>query len=92
VDARDLAVATSGTSERGAHVLDPNRHVPADELASVTVIGPSLTWADGYATAALAMGLAAPDWLAGLDGYEALVVDAGGAACRTPGFPMPSRS
>jgi thiamine biosynthesis lipoprotein len=92
VDARDLAVATSGTSERGAHVLDPHRHVPADELASVTVIGPSLTWADGYATAALAMGLAAPDWLAGLDGYEALVVDAGGAACRTPGFPMPSRS
>jgi thiamine biosynthesis lipoprotein len=52
-------------------------------------VGPSLTWADGYATAAPAMGLAAPDWLTGLDGYQALVVDADGEAWWTPGFPMP---
>jgi FAD:protein FMN transferase len=90
VDARDLAVATSGTTERGAHVFDPHRREPADQLASVTVVGPSLTWADGYATAALAMGLAAPDWLAGLDGYQALVVDTHGGAWWTPGFPTPS--
>jgi len=90
VDARDLAVATSGTTERGAHVFDPHRREPADQLASVTVVGPSLTWADGYATAAPAMGLAAPDWLAGLDGYQALVVDTHGGAWWTPGFPTPS--
>ena len=90
VEARDRAVATSGIAERGAHVLDPHRRVPADQLASVTVVGPSLTWADGYATAALAMGLAAPDWLAGLDGYQALVVDTHGGAWWTPGFPVPS--
>jgi thiamine biosynthesis lipoprotein len=89
VEARNLAVATSGTSERGAHVLDPYRRVPADQLASVTVIGPSLTWADGYATAGFAMGLAAPGWLAELRGYEALVVDTHGGAWWTPGFPMP---
>jgi thiamine biosynthesis lipoprotein len=89
VDARDLAVATSGTAERGAHVFDPHRRVAVDELAGVTVVGPSLTWADGYATAALAMGLAAPDWLTGLDGHQALVVDADGEAWWTPGFPMP---
>jgi FAD:protein FMN transferase len=91
VDARDLAVATSGTSERGAHVVDPHRGAAADQLASITVVGPSLTWADGYATAALAMGLAAPEWLAGLDGYQALVVDADGDAWWTPGFPMPGQ-
>jgi len=90
IDACDLAVATSGTSERGTHVLDPHRRAPADQLASVTVVGPSLTWADGYATAALAMGLDAPDWLAELDGYEALVVDTHGAAWWTSGFPMPA--
>jgi len=92
VDACDLAVATSGTSERGAHVLDPYRRAPADQLAGVTVVGPSLTWADGYATAALAMGAAAPDWLTGLDGYQALLVDTHGATLCTPGFPVPNVS
>jgi len=92
VEAHDLAVATSGTSERGAHVFDPHRRIAADQLASVTVVGPSLTWADGYATAALAMGLAAPDWLAGLDGYQALVVDADGDACLVDAWlPLPVR-
>lgn len=43
----------------------------AIELASVTVIGPSLTLADAYATAAVAMGARALQWLEGLDGYEA---------------------
>jgi thiamine biosynthesis lipoprotein len=84
----DLAVATSGNAERGAHVLDPHRRAPATGLASVTVIGPSLTLADAYATAAVAMGEAATDWLAGLDGYEALLVDAAGELWWTGGFPL----
>lgn len=84
----NLAVATSGTAERGAHVLDPHRRIPATALASVTVVGPSLTLADAYATAALAMGEAATDWLAGLDGYEALLVDAAGEVWWSDGFPI----
>jgi thiamine biosynthesis lipoprotein len=87
IHSSNLAVATSGVAERGAHVLDPHRGAPATELASVTVIGPSLTLADAYATAAVAMGAAALDWLDDLDGYEALLVDAGGEVRWTRGFP-----
>ncbi|OLB76384.1 MAG: thiamine biosynthesis protein [Actinobacteria bacterium 13_2_20CM_2_71_6] len=70
----DLAIATSGTYERGYHVIDPYRGRPARELRSVTVVGPDLGLADAYATAALAMGLPGLDWLARLDGYESGVV------------------
>ncbi|MGC4895399.1 FAD:protein FMN transferase [Micromonospora sp. DT31] len=59
----DLAVATSGGYERGPHVVDPRRGVPATGLSSVTVIGPDLGVADGYATAAVAMGPSGIGWL-----------------------------
>lgn len=74
----DGAVATSGTAERGAHIWDPRTGRPATDMLQVTVIGPSLTWADGYATAAMALGPDSYDWLTGLaerTGYEGLVVD-----------------
>lgn len=51
----DGAVATSGTAERGEHVWDARTGRPAGALVSVTVAGPDLALADGYATAALAM-------------------------------------
>jgi thiamine biosynthesis lipoprotein len=82
----DAGVATSGVAERGGHVFDPHTAAPAGELASVTVISGDLTRADTCATAALAMGTAAPAWLAGLAGVEALVIDAGGRAWETAGF------
>jgi thiamine biosynthesis lipoprotein len=82
----DGAVATSGTAERGLHVLDPHTGQPADALASVTVVGPALATADAYATAALAMGLDAPSWLETLADHEAYVVDATGHFWATPGF------
>lgn len=80
------AVATSGTYERGFHVVDPHRGVPAVALASVTVVGPDLALADAYATTALAMGEGAPAWLATLERHEAMTVDARGALWATPGF------
>ena len=52
----DGAVATSGTAERGAHVLDPHTGRAALDLASVTVLGPDLATADAFATGALARG------------------------------------
>ncbi|WP_203717824.1 FAD:protein FMN transferase [Asanoa siamensis] len=70
----DLAVATSGVYERGHHVIDPRRGRPAKGLRSVTVVGPDLGTADAYATAALAMGRAGLQWLAGLAGYACVVV------------------
>lgn len=59
----DIAVATSGVYERGHHVLDPRRGVPATGLRSVTVVGPDLGVADAYATAAVAMGEPGLAWL-----------------------------
>jgi FAD:protein FMN transferase len=87
VAATDLAVATSGTYERGAHVIDPFRGAPATELRAVTVVGADLGLADAYATAALAMGGAGLRWLAGLDGYESLAVTAAGRLLRSDGLP-----
>jgi thiamine biosynthesis lipoprotein len=86
----DGAVATSGTAERGAHVWDPRGRRPAQALAQVTVIGPSLTWADGYATAAVALGDRAAGWLTDLarrTGYESLTIDPDGGVWWTAGMP-----
>ena len=44
-------VATSGTAARGAHLYDPNTQRFVDRGGSVTVVGPSLMWADVWATA-----------------------------------------
>jgi thiamine biosynthesis lipoprotein len=86
VAGEDLAVATSGTAERGAHVLDPHTRAPVTALASVTVAGRHLATADAYATAAFAMGEAAPGWLAGLSEYRSFVVRTDGSTWASPGF------
>ena len=86
VEVRDGAVATSGTTERGLHVINPFTGRPATQLASVTVVGPDLTRADAYATAALAMGDAARDWFREVAGYEALAIAPDGTGWATPGF------
>jgi thiamine biosynthesis lipoprotein len=86
LDIRDEAVATSGTYERGEHVIDPHTGQPATELVSLTVVGPSLTYADGFATAAFAMGRKGAEWLAGRDGYEAFAITSDGLTIATPGL------
>ena len=79
VTGRDLAVATSGTAERGLHIVDPFTGKPADALASVTVVGPSLALADAYATAAFVLGGQALSWIDGVPGYEGMLVAADGS-------------
>jgi thiamine biosynthesis lipoprotein len=86
----DLAVATSGTYERGLHVINPRTGTPASLLRSVTVVGRDLAEADAYATAAVAMGRAGLNWLASLDGYECAVVMEDGTAYRSAGLPCTS--
>jgi thiamine biosynthesis lipoprotein len=88
VDAADTAVATSGIYERGLHVVNPFTGQSAAELASVTVVGPDLAVADAYATAAVAMGRKALDWLAALEGYESAVITADGEAFTSPTLPL----
>jgi thiamine biosynthesis lipoprotein len=57
------AVATSGATHRGAHVVDARTGQSPTRVASVTVIAGSLTRADIDATAAFALGPDAADWL-----------------------------
>jgi FAD:protein FMN transferase len=71
LEIRDLAVATSGEYERGEHIVDPHTGRPPGELLSVTVVGPSLTYADAFATAAFAMGRTGMAWVASQPGYGA---------------------
>jgi FAD:protein FMN transferase len=87
VTVTDGAVATSGTAERGAHVVDPHTGRPAETLASVTVVGPDLIHSDAYATAALAMGDAARGWLESCSGYEGFAVAADRSGWWTSGYP-----
>jgi thiamine biosynthesis lipoprotein len=81
-----LAVATSGTAERGAHVVDPQTGLPPHEFASVTVAGARLSRADACATAAFAMGAAAYEWLERLTGYQAFAVAIDGSTWSTSGW------
>jgi len=84
-----LAVATSGSYERGAHVVDPQTGLAPTGVLSVTVAGPELGVADAYATAAYARGPQAPQWTRELParGYEALTIMADERVLVTPGFP-----
>ncbi|RPF32093.1 FAD:protein FMN transferase [Streptomyces sp. TLI_185] len=77
--ADELAVATSGTAERGAHIVDPRTGRSAvTDLVAVTVVAPKLTWADCWATAAFAMGSSQGlRWLESLPDVEALLITAG---------------
>jgi thiamine biosynthesis lipoprotein len=78
VPVRNGAVATSGLSRRGAHIVDARTGRTPDQIASVTIIGPSLTRADIDATAAFAQGSDALGWLRGRTHHCGLVVWADG--------------
>lgn len=93
-----MAVATSATYERGAHIVDPSTGEPTTEVASVTVVGPDLGVADAYATALFVMGPEGISWLTTIEGYDGLVIGHDGVELETPGFarhrsalPAPSR-
>lgn len=51
VDLTVGGVATSGSAARGAHIVDPRTGAPVVRTGSATVTGPSLLWADVWATA-----------------------------------------
>ncbi|MEP7112418.1 MAG: FAD:protein FMN transferase [Ilumatobacteraceae bacterium] len=76
------AVATSGIAARGRHLWDGRTDQAAEALASMTVVGPNLTWADAFATAAFVMGLDGVDWVSRFDGYRALAITSTGELVR----------
>jgi thiamine biosynthesis lipoprotein len=92
VSGTDMAVATSGTYERGEHLIDPRTGASPSGVLSVTVVGPDLALADAYSTAAFALGADGPAWTLALDGYEAMTILADDQVVRTPGFPATERA
>lgn len=86
VAGRTLAVATSGSAERGAHVIDPHTRRAPTGLASVTVVGRRVASVDALATAVYAMGEDGEAWAADR-GLRALFVHADGR-CTTVGEPV----
>ena len=96
-------VATSGSARRGQHIVDPRDGSPVpDAVLSVTVVGPSLIWADVLATAAfvragrqsieasaagaMKLGQHAVALVQDLAGYEALAVGTDGSVTTTTGL------
>lgn len=82
----DLAVATSALYERGDHIRDPHTGRVPSELVSVTIVGPTMTWTDTFATAVFAMGRPGLEWVASLPGYSAAGITPDGHLLSTPGF------
>ncbi len=68
------AVATSSSAHRGVHIWGPAGR-PARGLRQVTILGPTLLWADILATAVFAVGSAEPDTSRWPADFHALLVD-----------------
>jgi thiamine biosynthesis lipoprotein len=75
IPAQNIGVATSGTYERGNHIINPKTGKPAITFVSLTVIGPDIIIADVLATAAFAMGKKGLEFVDSWPGYEILAVD-----------------
>lgn len=73
----DGAIATSGSYERGAHILDPHSGLIAIGAKSATVIGPDGGLADALATALMVEGRDGAIWFSQpeLSEYSAWVID-----------------
>jgi thiamine biosynthesis lipoprotein len=85
-----MAVATSATYERGAHIIDPMTLEATTDIASATVVGPDLGVADAFATAVFVMGEAGLDWVEHHDDYSAYVITHDGRTRWSSRFPHPS--
>jgi FAD:protein FMN transferase len=81
------AVATSGTYERGAHVLDPHTGRPAVAVVSATVVGADLALADALATALVAAGERGLEYVERRRRYSAMIVADDGSVLTTTDFP-----
>ena len=81
------AVATSGSYQRGAHLVDPRSGDPTTALLSATVIGHDLAFADALATALYASGGDLLERLSLITGYHGFIVDGRGDHPRLQGLP-----
>lgn len=80
------AVATSGTYERGEHLVDPFTGEHASRVASATVTGPNLAIADALATALAVSGEVGLDFVRDAVGYDAYLILPDGSEVSTDGI------
>ncbi|HYL41378.1 MAG TPA: FAD:protein FMN transferase [Candidatus Binatus sp.] len=74
LELRSGAVATSALYERPDHIRDPRTGTVPNDLLSLTVVGPELTWADAYATTAFTIGDSGLAWVERHPGYGAIAI------------------
>lgn len=85
------ALATSGTYERGLHLIDPHTGSSVAKVASASVTGPDLGLADALATAVAVAGKEGLTMIDDIDGYDAMIVTPERTMQWTSGFPIESR-
>jgi thiamine biosynthesis lipoprotein len=85
------AIATSGSYERGDHLIDPHSGHPAARVASASVTGPDLGLADALATALAVAGEPGLAFIQPIEGYEALIIGHDGSRRWTERFPLAKR-
>jgi thiamine biosynthesis lipoprotein len=83
-------IATSGTYERGRHLIDPRTGEPASRVASASVTGADLGLADALATALAVAGAEGLAFIEPLPDYEGLVIEHDGRRQWTSRFPIAS--
>jgi len=82
------SIATSGTYERGPHLIDPHSRQPVARAASASVTGPDLGLADALATALAVAGPDGLSFVAAVDGYAGLTIGFDGSRRATRAFPF----
>ena len=82
------AIATSGSYERGNHLIDPHSGRRAARAASASVTGPDLGLADALATALAVAGAPGLAFIEPLEDYEALIIGFDGSRRWTGRFPF----
>jgi len=79
-------IATSGTYRRGKHIYNPKSKKKADDIMSITIIGPNVYEADRFATGAFAMGEKGINFIEKLKGFEGYMIQKDKKAVYTSGF------
>ncbi len=82
------AIATSGTYERGEHLIDPQTGERQSRVASASVTGPDLGLADALATALAVAGEVGLGFIEPIDGYEGFIIGLDGSWKSTRHFPF----
>lgn len=87
IKSRDEVICTSGTYERGGHIIDPGTGKPAEtRVLSATVIGQNGAQADALATAAMVLGVDKSVEMLGKAGVEAVFILKDGSVFATGGL------